>query len=330
MYTLKNSTEKKGINLFTVLVLITLLLGMQSCDSDEDTPDINPPDYLKYDENAKLNITKASYYEDESAELTVEIYDPVSNTDDLRPLILLTHGGGLVNRTQVSQIRELAQNLAKRGYVTGYYTYSTLGQTPKGWVRSVVDSKIVVKYFKKNAQLYKIDPTNIFTGGWSNGAQTAMNSAHMSQQDLEEMNQDFLKNLLLPEVETQGFEGNVHMNFNADVKGTLLMLPYTNDINIFDENGPAVMMIASPRQQFNSGQILWDTVFESGIYSYGPDLMENRLKEVGYVEGKDLELIVVPEDCCGNTHPNESILEAVLSSEEYKNDIAQFFFNNLD
>ena len=328
MKTLINKEIPRRVaDILSFLAFAILFVAIQSC-TDESEP-VNF-DYQTLYPNAQLSMTLADYYEDGSNDLTVEIYDPVDNRDELRPLILLTHGGGLVKRTQVDQIKSLAQNLAKRGYVTGYFTYSTLGQTPAGWVRSVVDAKVVVKYFKKHAQKFRIDPYNIFTGGWSNGAHTSLNAAHMSLDDLEQLNQPYLKQLLVPEVEKQGFEGKTHMDYSPDVKGTLLMLPYTKDVNILDENGPAVMMVASQKQQFTGGQILWDTVYEAGTYTYGPDLMEKRLLEVGYKEGQDCELIVVPEDCCGDMHPNESIMEAILTSESYKNDIAGFFSNNLN
>lgn len=330
MKTIRKFSAKKSKSKVLLTIGLVVFVGvLPSCNSDDSLPEIKF-DYQTYHEEVKLNIIEEDYYEDGSTDLIVEIYDPLNNIEAARPLILLSHGGGLISRTQVSEIKELAQNLAKRGYVTGYFTYSLFGQTPKGWVRSVIDAKTVVRYFKKNAEKFRIDPDNIFTGGWSNGAHTTMNAAHMSQQDIAELSQPYLQELLAPEIEVQGFDGTMYPEYTSDVKGNLLMLPYTKDVNFFDEDGPAVMMIASPKQQFTSGKILWDTVYQAGVYTYGPDLMEARLKEVGYVKGENYDLEVVPDDCCGSLHPNESILAAVLGSEAYKNDIAKFFSNNLD
>jgi predicted esterase len=130
--------------------------------------------------------------------LNADIYEPKGDTATLRPMIIFAHGGGYVqgNKTDMAFF---AQQFTKKGYVTASIDYRLL---PISRVRSINDMKreivmamndfkMAIKFFRANAKTYKIDPNNIFIGGASAGAITALHIGLLDADD--KMPDDFAK-----------------------------------------------------------------------------------------------------------------------------------------
>lgn len=134
--------------------------------------------------------------------LKMDVYYPVGDTNCYRPLLVWIHGGGFI---EGSYRGGLAQNVcdsfAQRGYVVasisyrlGYYREHDwfLGQfaypygydskeLPRAIFRAMQDAKGAIRYLKGLANNYYIDTNNVFAGGESAGAFTALHTAYVNQ-----------------------------------------------------------------------------------------------------------------------------------------------------
>lgn len=123
--------------------------------------------------------------------LTMDIYQPAGDVETARPLIILAHGGSFIGGTSAdNDVKTLCQRFAKKGYVCASINYR-LGLTPfdsvgavRAVLRAVQDMKASIRYFYKDrltSDTYKIDTTNIFIGGSSAGAITALHTVYLNK-----------------------------------------------------------------------------------------------------------------------------------------------------
>jgi len=121
--------------------------------------------------------------------LYMNIFQPSGDTLDRRPLIIICFGGGFVTGSKDHwSIRLLAQELAKRGYVTAVIDYR-LGMnifdaelSKRAVYRGVQDGRSAVRFFKSDAasaNIYKVDTDQIYIGGHSAGAFVATHNAYL-------------------------------------------------------------------------------------------------------------------------------------------------------
>lgn len=123
--------------------------------------------------------------------LTLDFYEPVTDTAAARPLIIWAHGGSFVGGTKNDQdVSELCARFTKKGYVcasinyrTGFFPFDSTGIVP-ALLRAVQDMKASIRFFYKDRltiNKYKIDTNNIFVGGSSAGAITALHIAYLDK-----------------------------------------------------------------------------------------------------------------------------------------------------
>ena len=123
--------------------------------------------------------------------LTMDVYSPV--TDDSipkrHPLLLLLHGGGFyVGDKQDSCIRALCRYFAQTGYVAVSANYR-MGFLPskkeieRAGYMALQDAHAAMRYLVEHAADYGIDTAQLFVGGASAGAITALNLAFMRDND---------------------------------------------------------------------------------------------------------------------------------------------------
>ncbi len=129
--------------------------------------------------------------------LLVDILSPTGDNATKRPLIIMAHEGSFLfgDKTDAYMTR-YADRMVKKGYVVALMTYR------KGWVpnlsgtaednsraiipaawRAIQDQKACIRFFRKNASTYKIDPDRIFAGGFGAGAYLAPNGQHIDPAD---------------------------------------------------------------------------------------------------------------------------------------------------
>ncbi|QYG94927.1 alpha/beta hydrolase [Iamia sp. SCSIO 61187] len=116
--------------------------------------------------------------------LKLDLYEPAGDTVTARPLIIWVHGGGFSSGSKTSgEIVEQATSFARRGYVTASISYRL---SPQGCREpnatciesiydAIEDAQAAVRFFRRYASRYRIDPNRIAMAGTSAGAITALN-----------------------------------------------------------------------------------------------------------------------------------------------------------
>ena len=101
--------------------------------------------------------------------LTLDLYRP-SKGESARPAIVVFFGGGWMNG-RPGLFAALAQALTQRGYVCVVPQYRLSGEKP--FPAAVHDCKAAIRWTRKNAKRYNIDPGRIATMGGSAGGHLA-------------------------------------------------------------------------------------------------------------------------------------------------------------
>jgi predicted esterase len=120
--------------------------------------------------------------------LHADIYSPPKDVP-LRPLILFFHGGGFVlgNRNE-TVAKTFCGEFARRGFITASVGYRQSGITELSLKRAgysaTQDARAAVRFFRKNASKFGIDPNYIYTAGESTGAVVALHAAFLDQSEL--------------------------------------------------------------------------------------------------------------------------------------------------
>lgn len=120
--------------------------------------------------------------------LKMNIYEPANDRLKQRPVIIFAFGGGFVNgdRNESSMI-QLCEEFAKRGFVTATIDYRlgmnlTDSELAKRAVyRALQDGRSAVRFFRKNAASYNVDPNKIFISGHSAGAFLAIHNVYLNK-----------------------------------------------------------------------------------------------------------------------------------------------------
>ena len=127
--------------------------------------------------------------------LLVDIYEPEGDDNDLRPLIIMAHGGFFIGGdNDGADVLALSQDLTRMGYVVGSITYR-LGidnflDVSNALIRSVWrgyhDGKAAVRYFRKTVEEdgnpWGIDPDRIYVAGVSAGGFIALHLAYVDDE----------------------------------------------------------------------------------------------------------------------------------------------------
>ncbi|MES2514591.1 MAG: T9SS type A sorting domain-containing protein [Bacteroidota bacterium] len=159
--------------------------------------------------------------------LTMDIYQPTGDIETNRPLIIWAHGGSFIGGSKTDgDVVALSQKFAKKGYVCVSINYR-LGLTPfdstgavKAVLRAVQDMKASIRFFYKDkltTDTYKIDTNNIFIGGSSAGAITALHTAYLDKSC--EVNAYINPTTLMSLGGMEGYSGN--QCYSTKVKGVI-------------------------------------------------------------------------------------------------------------
>jgi acetyl esterase/lipase len=122
--------------------------------------------------------------------LLLDMYEPAGDTATKRAMIIFIHGGGWTSGTK-SQGKELCSMFAKKGYVAASIDYRLGIENPvndktrgEAVYRGVQDIKAAIRFARANASIYKIDPAQIFIGGYSAGAVNAIHAAYWNEYEV--------------------------------------------------------------------------------------------------------------------------------------------------
>jgi acetyl esterase/lipase len=123
--------------------------------------------------------------------LLYDLYSPKADTAQKRPLIIYIHGGGFTSGSRTyPSVKLLCQNMAKKGYAVANIDYRldpsfqlyNSNSNRRAMTDAMHDAKQAIRYFKANANTFKLDTNKIYIGGESAGAITAMMASFIDKQ----------------------------------------------------------------------------------------------------------------------------------------------------
>lgn len=149
--------------------------------------------FSSYDTLTNLVYGQAVNLKGQTEVLKLDVFLP-SGPDTLqkRPLLIFIHGGGFQNNDKVGAFSTMVcGSMARSGYVASSINYrlglaASKSDTAyfEAMYRAVQDAKAAVRFFRKNAVQYGIDPDQIFIMGSSAGSKTAMHLAYLDQNEV--------------------------------------------------------------------------------------------------------------------------------------------------
>jgi para-nitrobenzyl esterase len=125
--------------------------------------------------------------------LKLDVYRPAGDTVTKRPVIVWVHGGSFRAGSKTSpELVDEANTFARKGYVTASIDYRLSptgcgGSAPVGPCVNAInqareDAQAAVRFFRRRATTYGVDPSRIAIGGSSAGAITALNVGYRPDQ----------------------------------------------------------------------------------------------------------------------------------------------------
>jgi hypothetical protein len=200
------------------LLALTNLVQAQYCTQDNRFTEIEYFPLQDLDSVSNVVYGSAIDYQGTTTALKLDIYFPDQHVDlfNLRPLVLMIHGGGFIAGNKEDRKTECIA-LAQKGYVAATISYrlgwDTGLQRIQAIYRAHQDANASLRYLVSNYSSYGIDTNWIFIGGTSAGAITANNVNYTSQNEW---------NVQFPGIETMlgslDTSGNTYTN-SFDLKG---------------------------------------------------------------------------------------------------------------
>jgi acetyl esterase/lipase len=169
------------------LAIFVMTFGLSSCSDDQthEVPLLRNLSlikksflYLKLtpDKNKYYFYKNVSYLGDNRKEKT-DIYVPYKKLQGVStfPAVMYIHGGGWCAGDKAMKIsRTCAEALVEKGYVVFCPNYSLNKMEKLVWPQNIYDCKSALRYIRKVAELYDIDPQRIGVMGDSAGGHLAL------------------------------------------------------------------------------------------------------------------------------------------------------------
>lgn len=229
---------------FSLLILLSFTVSITAQSNVSCTADRYEKDLFSHFSKQTIEYTKTNGWQTENQSLLADIYEPKDDTATLRPLIILAHGGSFVGGNK-EQVASFCTNLAKKGYVAVSIQYRLIPVSKvaesnnilREIIRAINDMKAAVRFFRQsaaNGNPYKIDPNNIFIGGVSAGAITAL---HAGILDSDDKVSDELAKIIAEEGGFEGDTGSVeNRKFSSKVNGVINLSGSIMDENWIDKD----------------------------------------------------------------------------------------------
>lgn len=125
------------------------------------------------DEIGILYIHDVEYAVVDGISLHLQILKPQTRNEPSKkyPCIVYVQGSAWMEQNVYSEVG-LVSSLAKRGYVVAIVQYRHSGQAP--FPAQIQDAKNAVRFMRKNAEQYDVNPDQIIAAGCSSGGHTAV------------------------------------------------------------------------------------------------------------------------------------------------------------
>lgn len=224
--------------------------------------------------------------------LKMDIYEPEGDNVAARPAIILAHGGSFIFGDK-SMMQSWCELLAKKGYVTASIQYRIYPVFTLGFpdsvdifdsaVKAVGDMKAAVRFFREDAataNVFRVDPNNIFIGGYSAGAVTALHAAYL---DANDVIPPFMNTILNNNGGFEGVSGTAsNKTYSSSAKAVANMsgglyrafwinapgVPLVSIHGTADETVPYVSGIAADIAYLEGSSLLHQSAEPEGIWNY--------------------------------------------------------------
>ena len=140
---------------------------------------------------AEYKIDSVAYSMQGIKPLCMDVYQPMGDTAQLRPVVILAHGGSFIEGSRHEDcVPLICRELVKRGYVAVSIDYrltnllhmASKRSAYRSMIKAVADGRNSVRWFTADiakGNTYRIDPRLIFFGGTSAGAILAEQLAYI-------------------------------------------------------------------------------------------------------------------------------------------------------
>ena len=239
---------RKILPLFALLISISFLNGqIEGCDGSRFIDDI----FTEVDITRAIKFGEGETVTGTNQELFLDVYEPVNDDLEMRPVIILAFGGSFIGGER-GDVEFLCEAYARKGYVAVAIDYrlydGPLFPIPSAStfkevvVKTVSDMKAAIRHMRQDADtenLYRINPSQIYVGGISAGAITAFHTAVLDEDD------DLPDDIRMFLEENGGIEGNTSSNYeySSEAQGIINYSGGLNDASWIDENDPPFVSI---------------------------------------------------------------------------------------
>lgn len=179
---------KQKLLLVLNLFIAGYSLSQEPCSTGRYSSDV----YTNVTVTSNITYGQNAQFNGSNKILKLDFYQPTGDTATVRPLIIWTHGGSFLGGSKTdADVVALSNAFAKKGYVCASIDYRTgffpidSANSVKAVMRAVQDMRASIRFFYKDradgTNTYKIDTNNIFVGGSSAGAITALHLAYLDR-----------------------------------------------------------------------------------------------------------------------------------------------------
>ena len=272
--------------IFTILIL-SIPLAQEECANGRYNTEIfqsvNITSSIFYGSNVN-----AGFFGDVTEDLYLDVYQPIGDDFDRRPLVIMLFGGSFVAGSRTSSdIVEICTRYAKMGYVAAAIDYRL--STELIWIaneetaykaaaKGMHDLKGAIRYFRMNDILYndyQIDAERIYAGGVSAGAISAVNAAYL---DLDVEIPTFIESYI---IENGGLEGNSgNPGYSSEFHGIINLCGAVGNTDWISEGDTPIVSLHGTDDTvvpYGNGLI---TLFGLNMNVMGSFAIHNRMTEL--------------------------------------------------
>lgn len=247
--------------------------------------------FTTIDSISNIEYGKAINIKGENETLLLDVFSPPkADTMKKRPLLIFIHGGGFQNNSKTGSYSSLVcSSFAKRGYVTASIDYrlgvekSGMGADGKkektntdyaeALYRAQQDGKAAIRFFRKFADKYGIDTSQIFLTGSSAGSKICLAIAYMDNKEVpKEVNQKKWGSL-------EGNSGNE--GYSSKVAGVMNAWGAMIDYHWIEKGDVPLFNTAGTEDK----TVPYDSSYDYHGFKYGPYILFQHCLSLGIPTG---------------------------------------------
>ena len=283
----------------SIFILIYLVAGLSGYTQKRFQSEI----FTFIDSLTNIQYGQAVNYNGNEEKLVLDIIrPPATDTMKYRPLLIFIHGGGFKNNSKNGAYSSLVCNsFAKRGYVTATIDYrlgvgkdNTNKDYFEAMYRAQQDGRSAIRFFRRYAEKYGIDTSQIFITGSSAGSKTCMAIGYMEDNETPK------------EVDRQKWgtlEGNSgNQGFSSGVQGVINAWGAIPDYGWIDQGEAPLFTTAGTADK----TVPYDSSYDYHGFKYGPLVLYEKCLSLGiptgwrpfYNTGHTLDNNKIKQDSC--------------------------------